>query len=112
MLYALIKMLYNTKLKRWHPIFYYDKDFPGGAEANKGDLIRFKSKGHHTEGFEKREDAVEACNQLQNRIKGIESWRRIITDYDKPENDLQWDGEDIPADTELITRPKDETNES
>ncbi len=55
---ALIMMLKNTSTGKFHPIFYIEKPMPDlESEANKK-YIRYRSKGHHTEGFLDREEAV------------------------------------------------------
>lgn len=98
---ALVMMLKNTSTNRFHPIFYYENFFPGGldADANKN-LIRYKSKGHHTAGFDSRETAMESIhNDLVDKIKG-----QGYTPNLELETDLEWDGQGIPADNQIRNR--------
>ena len=81
----IINLLYNTKLKRWHPIIFIYNPLPGVPSTP----VRYKSKGHHTVGFETREEAVNYCyHDLAPKLEHAESCF---------ENDIEWDGEDIPA---------------
>ncbi len=90
---ALILILLNTALGTFHPIIYFEKPFPGDERS----LIRYKSKGHHTTGFANREDAVAHVNDdLTKRIQGMGYKINIELD-----GNLEWDGSDIPADTQF-----------
>lgn len=92
---ALIMLLFNTKFNTWHPIFYYEKPFPGPYDPSNT-LIRYKSKGHHTAGFKDIDKAIDHIeNDLAGRIKGMGYVVHIEL------NEETWDGEDIPADTQL-----------
>lgn len=87
----IIALLYNAKLNRWHPILYYESPLPGNPE----NLVRHKSKGHHTEGFATRDEAVASAKQLAEQLAKEEC-------CDVPakfalEEDMPWDGEGIPA---------------
>ena len=98
---ALVMMLKNTKENKWHPIFYFESDFPGGPDSMLNDtVIRYKSKGHHTTGFKSREEAVSSINDsLVNQIKSCGYIPNLEID-----SDIEWDGEDTPADVQI--RPK------
>lgn len=98
---ALVMMLFNTKLNKWHPIFYFEKDFPGGFDSELNQkVIRYKSKGHHTVGFETREGAIDSINNsLVDQIKSCGYTPNLEIDID-----LEWDGEDIPADIQTRVR--------
>ncbi len=102
--FALVKMLHNIKENKWHPIFYYDSPFPGGLgeDSINNKVIRYKSKGHHTTGFDKREDAVNSANGLINQLKAQHD---TVTAEIDPSEDLPWDGEEIPTDTQLRQFP-------
>lgn len=76
-------MLHNTKTGRFHPILFYESPLPGNPE----NLVRHKSKGHHTEGFDSRDDALAS-------IEGKRSEWNFRTCLEK---DFTWDGEDTPA---------------
>ena len=97
MLSPIIALLFNAKLNRWHPIIFAESPLPGPESPDKP--IRHKSKGHHTDGFETREKAVEHINtelksNLENQAIGIV---RV-----EIQNDIVWNGEGIPALTEFF----------
>lgn len=46
---------------RFHPIVFRDAPFPSGGD-------RYKSKGHHTEGFESMEDAQQESQNIAANI--------------------------------------------
>lgn len=95
--YTLIMMLFNTAKKTWHPIFYYESPLPGPIDEQA--VARYKSKGHHTEGFETRDLALKSCDELKTKL---------ITEYGSnvvmelgDDQILEWNGEGIPADTQI-----------
>jgi len=94
-MYALIGMLFNTAKNTYHPIFYYESPFPGEGTDS---VVRFKSKGHHTTGFEKLGDAIDSLPDLQQRITG-QGYIPIVD----IEAMIEWNGDGVPADTELRT---------
>ena len=47
LLKTVIATLHNDKTDRWHPIFFVESPLPGDCLA-----VRYKSKGHHTDGFD------------------------------------------------------------
>ncbi len=79
-------MLFNTKLKRWHPIMFVESPLPGPHAADKP--IRLKSKGHHTVGYESREAALQGIKEASAKIEPMP-----IVDAEK---DIPWDGNGIP----------------
>lgn len=93
---ALILLLFNLKEKTYHPIFYIEKFFPGPELTN---LIRYKSKGHHTTGFQTIELAKESAEKLKLQLE--DSGHNVNLELDQH---IEWDGLDIPADTQLRTR--------
>lgn len=100
---ALVMMLHNTTENKYHPIFYLESPLPGGMESEGNqNLIRYKSKGHHTTGFETRDKAIESVNnELIGQIKSIGYIPNLELD-----EDLSWDGKDIPADQQIRNRTK------
>ncbi len=88
MLNPVFAMLYNSKLDRWHPILFLESPLPGPPSLDKP--VRHKSRGHHTIGFESREEAVESARESGERIEKTET--RFVLD-----SDILWDGEGIPA---------------
>lgn len=98
---ALVMMLKNTTQNTYHPIMYFENLLPGGfdSEANKN-LIRYKSKGHRTDGFPDRQDAVNSIDvEITGKLKdmGYNLNKEL-------EGDLEWDGNDIPADVQMRPR--------
>lgn len=77
-------MLKNTATGRFHPIVFQEHPMPGNSDAP----VRCKSFGHHTSGFESREDAVADARKTAGEA-GI---TRLQLD-----DDIQWDGQDMPA---------------
>lgn len=90
-------MLKNVKTNTFHPIYYMEHPFPRGMdEDNK--LIRYRSKGHRTIGFESRQDALDSIEtELVANLARYDIHKEL-------ENDLEWNGEGIPADTQLRPR--------
>ena len=85
-------LIHNTKLKRWHPVYYTEHPLPGTPSTEKP--ARHKSGGHHTTGFETREAALASMNDTAKKIvDGGHAPSCAICPLD-----LEWDGEDIPAD--------------
>lgn len=86
-------LLKNTATGRYHPITFRLAPLPGGTKID--DLDRWKSIGHHTEGFETQEAA--------------EAWiASNATDLFKIDILFEWDGKEIPA-TSIMgdpTRPE------
>jgi hypothetical protein len=79
----IVAMLVNEATGRFHPILFYESPLPGNPE----NLVRHKSKGHHTAGFDTRDEAVAEARELAER----QGARMALS------QDLPWDGEDIPA---------------
>ena len=92
---ALVLLLKNKKENTYHPIMYFEKQFPGQNENQT--LIRYKSKGHRTIGFIDRQDAINSIKvELDSKLK--ELGYNINKELDL---DLDWDGISIPADIQL-----------
>lgn len=87
MIYPAIALLHNQAQGRWHPILFSEAPFPGSPEPNSP--IRLRSRGHHTEGFASREDALEGALALAAQVEPAPA---MFLD-----RDLEWDGLDVPA---------------
>lgn len=94
--FALVKMLHNLKENTFHPIFYYESPLPGPIEDQK--VLRFKSKGHRTEGFKERPLAVESVSELEKQLK--EQGDRVRIEIEE-KDDIPWDGEGVPTDMQI-----------
>lgn len=98
----IVALLFNTKLKRWHPIIYREAPLPGPNPQ----LIRHKSVGHNIEGFEKREDAVAEARKNARTI--VE--RNLSPQCQEAlKEDLLWNGEGVPADVAFFVPEPDGT---
>jgi len=80
------------KTEKYHPIFYFEHPFTT-AETK---VTRYRSKGHHTNGFNNRDDAV---NEVKNMSKQLDEQGYIVVQ--EIENDLVWDGIGVPSDNQL-----------
>lgn len=78
-------ILHNSKLERWHPIFFAPAPLPSEWDL-EGRVCRHKSKAHHTEGFGTFEEAEAELR----RVCDQEGWTVNTTMF-------EWDGEGIPA---------------
>ena len=74
-------ILQNTQTGRFHPIIFRPGPTPGSS--GKEDIQRYKSKGHHTEGFDTIEEAEADIKETPGLHDMGCRWK--------------WDGEDIPA---------------
>ena len=88
-------ILHNTKLDRYHPIWFCPAPMPSDADTDYN-MLRHRSKGHHTEGFETLELAqayiTDACAKSEGEHQDCGAvW--------------SWDGEDIPAMTQWFPNP-------
>jgi len=80
----IVANLHNTKTDRYHPILFDERPLPGG-----GGPTRHKSRGHHTEGFDTREEAIAECHRM---VENLDCGGRLCIAKDFP-----WDGEETPA---------------
>lgn len=76
--------LHNLATNRHHPILFRESPLPGNPE----NLVRSKSAGHHTVGFDTREESIAECQSMAKRLDGAD----LCID-----SDFSWDGNDIPA---------------
>jgi len=99
LLNPIIAILKNEKLNRWHPIIFDESPLPGPDSEDKP--IRHQSKGHHTNGFKRRDLAIKEVRSIVERM---------VTENkaNKPgyaiEEDILWDGVGIPAITGFFIR--------
>lgn len=54
---------------------------------------RYKSGGHHTEGFDTREAALVSAQEIADKISAAHLGAALLS----VEKDFSWDGKDIPA---------------
>ena len=93
---SLIKIVKNTKDNTFHPMFYFESPLPGNPDT----LTRYKSKMHHTEGFETLKEAkTNSESDLKSKLE--ENGYSVELEL---EGVLQWDGEGIPTDIILKTK--------
>lgn len=101
---ALVMMLKNTNentYNTYHPIMYIESPFAGSLDDNsKQNIIRYKSKGHRTNGFVKRQDAVDSIqHEIEDKLTDMGYNVHI-----ELESDIEWDGIGIPADVQIRHR--------
>jgi hypothetical protein len=97
-MYAL-GMVRNTATGKWHPMFYRESPFPGGYDSDLNrNVTRFKSGGHHTEGFADRAaaDAYVEDTRVRLTSDGEPCAPGLIADW-------EWDGEGMPLDVRLVS---------
>lgn len=80
-------VLKNTKTGRFHPIVFSPAPMPGLADLKARAPQRYRSLGHHTDGFETVEAAIGYIRE--NHL----AWM---------DRTLDWSGEDVPAITEFF----------
>ena len=94
----IVCLIHNLKLNRWHPVYF--RESPAPSDDGTGISVRYKSGGHHTEGFPTREDAIESAKDIAVRLEPS-SFGPVRLCLD---NDFPWDGEDVPAMVVWFTR--------
>jgi hypothetical protein len=80
-----IAILQNTSLNRWHPIVFRESPFPGGRQLEAGK--RYKSAGHHTDGFSTRDEAEAEAKAMCKR-NGADFATDVV---------FEWNGSGTPA---------------
>lgn len=98
-------MLHNTGTGRFHPIFYTEAPLPGPDAPDKP--IRHRSKGHHTTGFDTRAEADAYIPTLHHQLE-VSSMGGVRTCL-RPEDLMEWDGVEVPADTAFFVIVDDKT---
>jgi hypothetical protein len=87
----IVGLIHNVKLDRWHPVYFSENPLPGDVQIEGAK--RYKSGGHHTEGFPTRDEALSNAKGLAERLRE----HSIGATHTALEKDFPWDGEDIPA---------------
>lgn len=82
----------NTTTERFHPIVYWECPPPSGT---LGDKARWKSKGHHTVGFETIDEAIVEVLDICRRQKEILEGGEIY--YDDTGVAVEWDSSELPT---------------
>lgn len=84
-------ILVNKATGRFHPISFRMAPMPGNSDANTT-AQRYKSAGHHTDGFDTKAEAQTWIAQQQD--KGVIN---VGKEYD-------WDGKEMPAMVDWFTK--------
>ncbi len=84
MINVFVAMLLNAKSKRWHPVVFSEFPLPGGAGPT-----RHKSRLHHTDGFDARQDAVD---YIKTRLVPVLELKNGHSPTLVLDGDLHWDG--------------------
>lgn len=71
-------MLTDTETNRFHPLVFRVAPMPGGADDNAV-MQRYRSLGHHTEGFDTEDQAM--VHVRENRKNGW-LWTGVSRDWD------------------------------
>lgn len=79
----IVCILANMDTNRFHHILFAPSPFPG----NPAGLMRHRSVGHHTNGFDTVEAALEDAGALAEKRSAV-----LVDDYG-----FEWDGKDVPA---------------
>jgi len=76
-------ILKNTLTNRFHPIIFHEAPFPGQSVDRKiGSVVRYRSYGHHTNGFdtlEQAQDYVRTEHKGYVLLDGIGDWDGVET---------------------------------
>lgn len=84
---GIVAMLLNQATNRYHPVVFAMAPLPGGHTSEGGE--RYKTRGHHTTGFESRDEAVAFAEK--EYVARIPGGRPALG------GDILWDGQDTPA---------------
>lgn len=87
LLNPIFAMLQNTKTDRYHPILFAES--PMAGPEYEGKPVRHRSKGHHTDGFSTRDEALQSIEDTIEKM-GQPCGKSLRKEF-------PWDGEDIPA---------------
>ena len=79
-------ILHNVNTGRYHAAFFEESPIPGDVKTvNETEVVRLKSKMHHTEGSETLEGALEQLKELSEQI--------IVSEENIRKDPIDWDGE-------------------
>jgi hypothetical protein len=82
-------LIRNYVSGRWHPILFRPAPLPSGADIDSG-CLRYRSKGHHTEGFATKDEAVAWIKDHSDTMTFLEGV------------EFCWDGNGVPTVTTWI----------
>lgn len=88
-------MIHNTGAGTFHPVIFAESPLPGSPDPDKP--VRHKSRGHHTDGFPTREEALANIDaEMMPGLKehGIGTPGTCLDE----EFTVEWDGKGVPAD--------------
>ena len=83
--------IHNTSRGTIHAAWFTEKPFPGGSDAS-ADIVRWKSRGHHTEGAPDQQTANGQMVGLRMHLSENVGASEFV--------DIgawEWDGEGVPA---------------
>lgn len=84
--YDAILILHDVNTGRYHVAFFEEAMFPGGIEANDNlDVVRLKSKMHHTAGADTLEGAIEHLEDMRKKI--------LVPEQNVWREPREWDGQ-------------------
>lgn len=79
-------ILHNVNTGRYHAAFFEEHPLPGEVKSiEETDIVRLKSKMHHTTGSDTLEGALEHLEELSEQI--------IVPEENIKKDPIDWDGE-------------------
>lgn len=79
-------ILHNVNTNRYHAAFFEEHPFPGEIKpVEETDIVRLKSKMHHTGGSDTLDGALEHLKELSEKI--------IVPEENIKKEPIDWDGE-------------------
>ena len=79
-------ILHDVNTDRYHAAFFEEHPLPGEVKSiEETDIVRLKSKMHHTTGSTTLEGALEHLKELSEQI--------IVPEENIKKNPIDWDGE-------------------
>jgi len=82
----IVCILHNTRTGIFHPAFFEESPLPGPMlSVEETEIVRLKSKMHHTGGYPTIEEAVKGLEELRSTIK--------VDDRNSCKEPIPWDGE-------------------
>ena len=79
-------ILHNINTNRYHAAFFEEHHFPGNVKpVEETDVVRLKSKMHHTGGSDTLDGALEHLKDLSEKI--------IVPDENIWKEPIEWNGE-------------------